>query len=89
MYISKKIDRYFTDRRIYMNTCYRYIWYAKHGKVFFVITYECNVSLNSSWISINTNSTLLGSSSSPTTQIAGTSDMIHESTITPDATSGR
>ena len=32
---------------------------------------------------------LLGSSSSPTTQIAGTSDMIHESTITPDATSGR
>ena len=72
-----------------MNTCDTYIWYAKHGKVFFVIAYECNVSLNSSWISINTNSTLLGSSSSPTTQIAGTSDMIHESTITADATSGR
>ena len=89
MYIDQKINRYFTDRWIYMNTCCRYIWYEKHGKVFFVITYQCNVSVNSSWISINTNSTLLGSSSSPATQIAGTSDMIHESTITPDATSGR
>ena len=89
MYICKNIDRYFTDRWIYINTCYRYIWYEKHGKVFLVIAYECNVSLNSSWISINTNSILLGSSSSPTTQIAGTSDMICESTITPDATSGR
>ena len=45
--------------------------------------------MNSSWVSINTNSTLLDSSSSQTTQIGGTSDMIFKSTITPDATSGR
>ena len=73
----------------YLNTCYRCIWYEKYGEVFFVITYHCNVSVNSSWICININSMLLGSSSSPTTQIAGTSDIIHESVITPDATSGR
>ena len=33
--------------------------------------------------------TLLDSSSSQTTQIRGTSHMIHKSTVTPDATSGR
>ena len=73
-----------------MNTCYRYIWYEKQGKVFFVIEYQYNVSVNSPWICINANSTLLGSSSAPpTTEKAGTSDMTHKSTITPDATSGR
>ena len=90
MYICKKIDRYVKDRWIYMNTCYRYIWYEKQGKVFFVIEYQYNVSVNSPWICINTNSTLLGSSSSPTTtQKAATNDMISKSTMTPDATSGR
>ena len=60
----------------------------KHGKVCFVIAYECNVSVNSSWVSMNPNSTLLDLSSSQTTQTGGTSHMIHKSTITPDATSG-
>ena len=45
--------------------------------------------MNSSRASFNTNSTLLDSSSLQTTQIGGTSHMIHKSTITPDATSGR
>ena len=73
-----------------MNTYHRYIWYEKQGKVFFVIQYQCNVSVNSPWISINTNSTLLGSSSSPTmTPTETTSDMICKSGMTADATSGR
>ena len=73
-----------------MNTCYRYIWYEKQGKVFFVIEYQYNDSVNSPWICINTNSTLLGSSSLPkTTQKAATTDMICKSPMTPDATSGR
>ena len=73
-----------------MNTCHRYIWYEKQGKVFFVIQYQCNVSVNSPWISINTNSTLLGSSSSLTmTLTETTSDMICKSGMTADATSGR
>ena len=46
--------------------------------------------MNSPWMSINTNSTLLGSSSSPTTtQKETTSDMSYKSTMTEDATSGR
>ena len=45
--------------------------------------------MNSSWVSMNTNSTLLDSSSSQTTQVGGTSHMICKSTITSDATSGR
>ena len=73
-----------------MNTCYRYIWYEKQGKVFFVIQYQNNVSVNSPWIFIDTNSTLLGSSSSPTTsQKETTSDMVCKSVMTADATSGR
>ena len=73
-----------------MNTCHRYIWYEKQCKVSFVIQYHWNVSVNSQWISINTNSTLLGSSSSPTmTHRETTSEMICKSTITADATSGR
>ena len=72
-----------------MNTCYRYIWYKKQGKVFFFIEYQYNVSVNSPWICINTNSTLLGSSSSRTTsQKAAATDMICNSSIRPDATSG-
>ena len=72
-----------------MNTCYRYIWYEKQGKVFFAIEYQYNVSVNSPWICINTNSIILGSSSSPTTTQTATNDMISKSTMTPDATSGR
>ena len=88
--ICKKIDRYVKDRWIYMNTCYRYIWYEKQGKVFFVIEYLYNVSVNSPWIYINTNSTLLASSSSSkNTKKAATADMICNSAITPDATSGK
>ena len=45
--------------------------------------------MKSSILSINTNSTLLDSSSSQTTEIGRTSYMIHKSTIIPDATSGR
>ena len=73
-----------------MNTCYRYIWYEKQGKVFCVIEYQYNVSVKLPWICINTNSPLLGSSSSPTTiEKAATNDMISKSTMTPDVTSGR
>ena len=47
-------------------------------------------SVNSQCISINTNSTLLGSSSSPTmTHRETTTEMICKSTIIADATSGR
>ena len=46
--------------------------------------------MNSQWISINTNSTLLASSSSPTTTMRETaSDMICKSAMIGDATSGR
>ena len=45
--------------------------------------------MNSSRVSMHTNSTLLDSSFSQTTQIGGTSHIICKSTITPDATSGR
>ena len=87
--VCRKIDRYVKDIWIYMNTCYRYIWYEKQGKVFFVIQYQYNVAVNAPWISINTNSTLLGSSPSPTTLTETTNDMICKSGVTTDATSGR
>ena len=75
---------------IYMNTCHRYIWYEKQGKVCFVIQYQCNVSVNSPQISINTNSKLLGSLSLLTiTLTETTSDMICQSGMIADATSGR
>ena len=46
--------------------------------------------MNSQWISINTNSTLLGSSSSPTTTLRETtSDRICKSAMIGDATLGR
>ena len=86
---SKIIDRYVKDIWIYMNTCHSDLWYEKEGKVCFVIQYQYNVSVNSPWIAINTNSTLLGSSSSSTRTLTETSDMICKSGITPDATSGK
>ena len=87
--ICKKIDRYVKDIWIYMNTCYRYIWYEKQGKLFFVIQYQYNVVVNSPWMSINTNSTLLGSSPSPSPLTETTNDMTCKSGMTGDATSGR
>ena len=45
--------------------------------------------MNSQWISINTNSTLLGSSSSTTTLRETTSDRISKSAMIGDAISGR
>ena len=54
---------------MYMNTFHRYIWYEKQGKVLFGIQYQCNVSLSSPLASINTNSTLLASASSPTMKV--------------------
>ena len=86
----KKIDRYMKDMWIDMNTCYRYIWYEKQGKVYFVIQYQCNVSVNSPWKCINTKSTLLCSSCTPTTTLTvKTSDMMCKSGMTAGATSGR
>ena len=71
-----------------MNTCHGYIWYEKQCKVSFVIHYQYNVSVNLPQISINTNSTLLGSSSSLTvTTTETTSDIICKSGMTADATS--
>ena len=73
-----------------MNTSHRCIWYEKQGKVFFVIQYQCSVSVNSPLTSINTNSTLLASSSSlTTTPTEMTSDMILKSGMKADGTSGR
>ena len=73
-----------------MNTCHRYIWYKKQCKVYSVIQYHWNVSVNSQWIYINTNSTLLGSLSSPTVTLREmTSEMICKSAIIADATPGR
>ena len=71
-----------------MNTCHTYIWYKKQCKVYFVIQYHWNV--NSRWIYIKTNSTLLGPLSSPTVTLREmTSEMIHKSSIIADATPGR
>ena len=52
-----------------MNTFHRYILYEKQGKVLLVIQYQCNVSVSSPLASINTNSTLLASASSPTMKV--------------------
>ena len=87
--ICKKTDRYLKDIWIYMNTCYRHIWYEKQGKVCFVIQYQYNVAVNSPWMLINTNSTLLGSSPSPSPLTETTNDMTCKSGMTGDATSGR
>ena len=59
-----------------MNTYDKYIWFQKQCKVSYVIQYGCNVSHNLSHIYINTNFTLLGSSSSTSiTKMDTTSDM--------------
>ena len=67
-------------------TCHNDLWYEKEDKVCFVIQYQYNVSVNSPQIAINTNSTLLGSSSSLIRTLTETSDMICKSGIPPDAT---
>ena len=73
-----------------MRKCHRYIWYKKQCKVYFVIQYHWNVWVNSQWMCINTNSTLLGSLSSPTVTVTETtSEMICKSAIIADATPGR
>ena len=73
-----------------MNTCYRYIWYEKQSKIYFLIEYQCNVWVNTPQIYINTKSTLLGSSCSATVTLTETtSDTIYQSGMTADATSGR
>ena len=52
--------------------------------------YQCNVSVSSPLTSINTNSTLLASSSSPTMTLTEmTSDMVLKSGMKEDVTSGR
>ena len=70
---------------------YIYIYDTKNdAKYCFVIQYHRNVSMNSQWISINTNSILLGSLSSPTLTVRETtSEMTCNSAIIADATSGR
>ena len=87
--ICKNIDRYVKDIWIYMNAYYRDIWYEKQGKLFFVIQYQYNVAVNSPWMSINTNSTLLGSSPSPSPLTETTNDMTCKRQMTGDAISGR
>ena len=64
------------------------IW--KTMQSIFVIQYQCNVSVNLPQISINTNSTLLGSSSLLTMTLTETTgNMVCKSGMTADATSGR
>ena len=81
-----------------MSKIYEYIWihvidiYDMKNKAKYALSYNISTmfSVNSPWICIDTNSTLLGSSSSPTmTQKETTIRMIYQSTITTDATSGR
>ena len=87
----KKIETYIKDRWIYMNTCYNYISYEKQGKVLFVIQYQCNVSVNSPWASINTNFYFITCSilTNYDSNRKKTTDTTLESGITEDATSGR
>ena len=73
-----------------MNTCHRYIWYEKQGKVLFVIQYQCNVSVSLPLASIDTNSTILPSASLPTmTMKEMTTEMILNTGMEADATSGK
>ena len=71
-----------------MNTYHRYIYDIKktmQSILCYIISMQC--SLHLSQISINTNSTLLGSSSSPTiTPMETASDIILKSTVTADTT---
>ena len=69
---------------------YIYMIQKKQCKVYFVIQYHWNVLVNSQWIYINTNSTLLGSLSSPAVSLREmTSEMICKSAKIADATPGR
>ena len=72
-----------------MNTFCIYI-ICKKGKVLFVIQYQFNVSVSSPLASINTNCTLLTSSSSPTVKVTeSTTDTNLKSAMEADATSGK
>ena len=56
----------------------------------FVIKYQCNVSLSSPLASINTNSTLSASASSPTMKVTEmTTDITSKPGMKADATSGK
>ena len=60
------------------------------AKVLFVIQYQCNVSLSSSLASVNTNSTLLASASSPTMKVTeATTDSNLKPGMEADAISGK
>ena len=72
-----------------MNTFHIYIICNKKGKVLFIIQYKFNVSVSSSLASINTNCTLLASSSSPTVKVtASTTDTSSKPAMEADATFG-
>ena len=63
---------------------------CKKGKVLFVIQYQFNVSVSSPLASINTNCTLLASSSSPTVKVTeSTADTNSKPEMEADATSGK
>ena len=73
-----------------MNTFHRHIWYEKQCKVLFLIQYLYNVSVSSPLASINTNSTLLASASSPTMKVTeATTDSNSKPGMKADATSGK
>ena len=62
----------------------------KKGKVLFVMQYQFNVSVSSPLASINTNSTLLASSFSPTIKVTkSTTDINSKPGMKADATSGK
>ena len=63
---------------------------CKKGKVLFVIQYQFNVSVSSPLASINTNCTLLVSSSSPTVKVTeSTTDINSKPGMKADTTSGK
>ena len=62
----------------------------KKDKVLFVIHYQFNVSVSLPLASINTNCTLLGTSSSPTAKVTETTtDINSKPGMKADATSGK
>ena len=73
-----------------MNRYNRYNRCNKKVKVLCVIQYKCNVLVNSQLASINTNSTLLATSSSTCVKgTESTNDSHVKATIETDATSGK
>ena len=76
-------------RWIDMNTYDKCIWFQKQCKVCYVIQGQCNVAHHLSHICINTNFTLLASSSSPSITQMDTSDITVKSIKTGDTTSGK